>query len=174
MKRSTLAIVGVLSVAALSGIATPPKKQAQTPFRLVSEDLGVMLKNLKYETALVDKSFEIELKQGKYIFHPFVAVSSSGNKVWITTTVRPLSAADMADASMLSKLLLANNSVGPAQFYIENDAADKKPADYRLGFGYPLDNRGITEEVLKEALDAFANNLVDNAPIWDNDKAKDK
>lgn len=152
-------------------VADGPSHQTQvnpqTPFRLATEDLGVMLRNLKYETALTGGSFEIEMKQGTYTFHPFVAVSTSGNKIWITTSVRPLSATDLANAALLSKLLMANSSIGPAQFYIENVAAEKKPADYRLGFGYPLDNRGVTEEILKDALDGFANNLVDHATVWD-------
>jgi hypothetical protein len=144
---------------------------AQTPFRLAAEDLHVMLKDLKYETAMTaEGQFEIEMKQGTYTFHPFVAVSTSGNKIWITTSVRQLAAADLANADLLRKLLIANSSIGPAQFYIENAAAEKKPADYHLGFGYPIDNRGVTEELLKDALDAFANNLVDEAAIWDNAK----
>ena len=147
--------------------ATAEQATTQAPFRLASEDLGVMLKDLKYETALTSGSFEIEMKQGTFTFHPFVAVSTSGNKIWITTSVRPLTQADLANAGLLSKLLMANSTIGPAQFYIENVAVEKKPPDYRLGFGYPLDNRGVTEEILKDALDAFANNLVDNAAVWD-------
>lgn len=160
---------------ALASPVTPPDKpqvSAQTPFRLTSEDLGVMLRDLKYDAALTNGAFEIEMKQGTYTFHPFVAVSTSGNKIWITTSVRPLKAEDLTNASLLSKLLIANSSIGPAQFYIENVAAEGKPADYHLGFGYPLDNRGVTEEILKDALDAFANNLVDQSAVWDLAKAK--
>ena len=179
-KTSTLIAMilfgGVLSAPSNAPAHTPPRQAqqvAQTPFRLAAEDLGVMLKNLKYETATTAQGqFEIEMKQGTYTFHPFVAVSSSGNKIWITTSVRPLTAIDLTNADFLSKLLIANNAVGPAQFYIENVAAEKKPADFRLGFGYPLDNRGVTEEILKDALDAFANGLVEQAAIWDLPKAK--
>jgi len=169
MKVSRL-IPAVLLGAVLCIAAGQPGQQstgAQTPFKLTNADLGVMLKDLKYETATTkDGQLEIEMKQGTYSFHPFVAVSTSGNKVWITTSVRPLSANDMANAEFLGKLLQANTTIGPAQFYIENLGDDKKP-DLRLGFGYPLDNRGITEEILREALDAFASNLADQATVWD-------
>jgi hypothetical protein len=175
MKKPSTLIAMILCGAAISATAgIPPRhvqQAAQTPFRLTGEDLGVMLKDLKYETAMTAQGqFEIEMKQGTFTFHPFVAVSTSGNKIWITTSVRPLTATDLANADLLSKLLIANTSIGPAQFYIENVAAEKKPVDYRLGFGYPLDNRGISEEILKDALDAFANNLVDHAAVWEMPK----
>lgn len=170
MKR--LSLIAALAVAAVGSTYADPPRQAtpNTPFRLQEQDLGVMLKDLKYETALVNHSYEIEMRQGTYTFHPLVGLSTSGNKIWITTSVRPLAATDMGNADMLSKLLMANNTVGPAQFYIENVADKGKAPDYRLGFGYPLDNRGVTEEVLKDALDAFANNLVDESSIWDTTK----
>jgi hypothetical protein len=175
MNKPSILIASILFGSALIASAGSPRRQgeavAQTPFRLSAPDLGVMLKDLKYETATTAQGqFEISMIQGKYTFHPFVAVSTSGNKIWITTSVRPLAATDLVDADLLRKLLIANSSIGPAQFYIENVAPDGKPLDYRLGFGYPLDNRGVTEEVLRESLDAFATDLVDQAGIWDTGK----
>ncbi|MHB8636426.1 MAG: hypothetical protein ACYC96_08130 [Fimbriimonadaceae bacterium] len=147
----------------------PARRQAttQTPFHLAPEDVQVMLKDLKYETAMTAQSqFEIEMKQSGFVFHPFVAVSTSGNKIWVTMDMRPLTAIDLTNAALLSKLLIANSSIGPGQFYIENVADPKKPVAYWLGFGYPIDNRGVTEQVLQDALDSFATDLADQAPLW--------
>ncbi len=130
--------------------------------------LGKMLGDLGYETGTLSPGqFAIEMKQGTYTFHPTVSMSSSGNKIWITVSIRVLTAADSANSELLLKLLKANSAIGPAQFYVDNVAAEGKPADWRLSYGYPIDNRGVTSTVLRGALDAFATSLEEQAPVWD-------
>ena len=174
MKKSLLAALfcfATLSLAPAAFAVSDSHGQgsvAQTNAPLDGHALGAMLTSLGYETGTTGPGqFAIEMKQGTYKFRPTVALSSSGNKIWITVAIRAMTASDSANSELLLKLLKANSAIGPAQFYVDNVAPEGKPMDWRLSYGYPVDNRGIDSTVLRGALDAFATSLDEQSVIWD-------
>jgi hypothetical protein len=179
MKKSLLAALLGLSVLCFASSAlavSDSHKQGevtQSDNALDGPALGAMLTSLGYETGTTAPGqFAIEMKQGIYKFHPSISLSSSGNKIWITEAIRVLTPADAINSELLLNLLKANSAIGPAQFYVDNVAAAGKAADWRLSYGYPIDNRGVSSTVLRAALDSFATSLEEQATIWDPAAAK--
>lgn len=152
---------------ALAAMAVAQEKPSQNPDALDIAGVGKILDSIQYEHVWVPSKtdYTVSLERGKFEVHPEVWISTSGKKIWITMEVRPISKGELNNPAYLAKLLAANADVGPAQFYTQNFGTGANP-DWRLGFGYPIDNRAVTDSVVKEALDAYLDDLVKEVPIW--------
>lgn len=119
-------------------------------------ELGYTIKDLetnpgkeKYEVKHTVRGFDIPVAY---------ELSPSKSFIWLTVVLgKP-----KADTSSINYTLLQRNSrVQPCLFYI-NSVTEK------LMMGLGVENRGVTNAILRKHTDKIVNDVVDNATYWQN------
>lgn len=100
----------------------------------------------------------LTVRRDDWTFDFDMTVSGNKMKVWLSCWFNPYSR-DL-NAAELAALLEANLMYGPAHFTYS-------PKTRTLNMGLPLDNRGITAEVLQREIEYFVDTLKRTANLWD-------
>ena len=112
------------------------------------------LVELGYEPkTLSDKKFEVALTKGDHNIPVGTEVSGSGNYVWLTARL-----AETPSDEKAGKLLRRNFKIQPAQFYVTDKG--------HLMIGMTCDNRGLTNAILRKALDKLTSDVAATADEW--------
>lgn len=132
--------------------------------RLEDADLPKLLENMGYAPEKVDDGvYRVVIDQDNWtIYLRFSLSTDGGQKVWITTSFGEIPNWEKAPAEPLMKLLILNDSIGPAHFYVTQSGTSRK-----LNLAKAVDNRGITASVLRREIDKFVGSVKSTADNWD-------
>ncbi len=136
--------------------------QASTSGTLDSSMLKKALEDIGYEPKDLSKDpekplYEVTIVREGLNIPVSSEVTSSKSYLWLTVTMGSLKE-DAADAAKLRKLLVANGVIQPSHFFITKGD--------RLKLAMPIDNRGVTNAILRKAIDRIVNNVVETKAIW--------
>jgi hypothetical protein len=125
--------------------------------QLDAKQLRSMLVQLGYEvkdlnTEAGSEKYEVKIVKTGYDVYVAYEVSPSKNYVWLTVLL-----GDPRD-SMAKDMLKENGKIQPSFFYVTS--ANK------LMMGLPVDNRGITNTILRQRTDSITDNVVKTDKIW--------
>lgn len=99
------------------------------------------------------KLYEITLVRGGFNIPIQFEVSASGNFVWLSATVGPGNVAPDKAAIALKRIA----KIQPTMIW---DTGSK------LRFGFAMENRGVTQAVIKAHMERLANDIADNSDVW--------
>jgi hypothetical protein len=142
--------------------ASEAKSDACQP--LEDADLPSMLQNMGYEPEKLSEGvWRVVIEQDGWTFYIRMWLSTDNRqKLWMTTGFGDIKDWDGVPAEVLKKLMISNDAIGPAHFYIA-----KSGEVWRLNMGKALDNRGISPAVLRRELDKFLSTIKTTADLWD-------
>lgn len=121
------------------------------------------LKNKLMELRYTVKDLETSPGKEKYeVLHKTISlnvpvsyeISPSTNFIWLTVYLGPAT----NDSSVNNKLLRENAKVQPVQFYITDSG--------KLMMGLAVENRGVTNAILKRHIDFIIDKVGNTAYIW--------
>lgn len=120
------------------------------------QDIGYEPKPLG-ETAGKEK-FEFKVEKSNLNIPVSAEISTSKNYLWLTVRLGD-APTEFKDAGVkLGALLKANAQVQPNQFYITAKGA--------LMMALPVDNRGMTNAILRRRVDFLTNAVVEQKDVW--------
>lgn len=164
---------GTLSVRAQdnAGTKTTEKPASATNGKLVTADLPALLQGLGYETEKVgDTAYRFTVTRGKWSFKINISISANQKKVWMSSYLAEIPDIDKVPAGPLAKLMQSNADIGPASFYLTDDASSTAKQQKWLKIGYALDNHAITPAFFREEMEWFCDRMVETADLWDISK----
>ena len=162
LKRGSLAIGLMLG---LWGTAHSQESAISEPCsRLEDGDLPKLLENMGYAPEKVDDGvYRVVIDQDNWtIYLRFSLSTDGGQKVWITTSFGDIADWQNVPAEPLLRLLILNDTIGPAHFYVTQAGAVRK-----LNMAKAVDNRGVTASVLRREIDKFVGSVKTTADQWD-------
>ncbi|MFO0969923.1 MAG: type III secretion system chaperone [Gemmataceae bacterium] len=130
---------------------------------LTDESLSTMLRELGYEPTVRKNTsgsgsvYHLKVPRGTWTFEVDVSLSNNKRKVWLSCWFN-----DMArdpTASEFSALMEANFKHGPAHFTYT-------PKTRTLNLGMALDNRALSNDILRLELDTFMDVIRDTQSLW--------
>lgn len=150
--------------------AQPPAdagSKAEAGGPIAEEDLPKMLQNMGYEAEKVDEGvYRVVIEQDSWTFYIRFSLSTdSKQRLWMTSSFGEIKDWQKMAPAPLMALLVANDRIGPAHFYV-TVSGDVR----RLNAARAVDNRGITPAILRRELDKFLTNIRDTAEQWDIEK----
>lgn len=117
-------------------------------------DLKKALSELGYEAkALSEKKWEVTLTKSGFDVPIGAEFSESKSYVWLTAYLGK----DPTEAKALG-LLKQNSKTQPSHFYVTDKGW--------LMMGLPVENRGLTNAVLRKNLDKIATDVAESAEYW--------
>ncbi len=127
-------------------IGAPVLKRILGELGYTVKELNATLGKEKYEILITTQALDVPMG---------IEISPSTNFIWLTVNLgKPFE-----DASLKNIALLKRNSViQPCQFYITESG--------KLMMGMALENRGVTNAVLKKFSDKLADNVATNKEYW--------
>lgn len=125
------------------------------------ENVRDMLRGLGYEPS-VRKSgsmdvLHLSIRRDDWTFEFDVSVSGNKKKIWMSCFFDPYSRDP--NARELANLLDASFKHGPAHFTYN-------PTNRQLNLGLPLDNRGITADILRTEVETFIDTIRKTESLW--------
>jgi len=150
--RTTAAVLSLaLGLGVYSAVAAG---QVQSEGKLTPETLKKSLADLGYETKdLNDKKFEIKITKSGFDVPIAAEISPSTNYIWLTVFL----GTDVTDAKA-GKLIRRNFKVQPSQFYVTEKGS--------LMMAIPVENRSMSNAVLRRALDKLSDDVVSTNEDW--------
>lgn len=134
---------------------------AQTPGQTLDDaSLKTMLDGLGYDAKALSKGFLITYKEDTWTFYIQAVLSPDGTKLGLNANLGEVDDLSTVSAAKWLGMLEANGNIDPSTFYV--DADSRKLYLHRV-----IDNRGITPAILRVQFENFANNIADNADVWD-------
>jgi hypothetical protein len=129
-------------------------------------DLPKLLENMGYEAQKVDEGvYRVVIEQDSWtIYLRFSLSTDSKQRLWMTTSFGEIKNWEKVPAEPLLKLLVSNDTIGPAHFYVTASGDTR-----RLNMAKAVDNRGITAAVLRREIDKFVSSVKDTAALWDTE-----
>lgn len=135
-------------------------KQSDDCNPVTSSQLRTMIVQLGYNVKDISsdpgkEKYELTITTGGLDIPIGVELSASTKFIWLTVN---LSMADSTDAAKNFSLLKQNSITQPAQFYISSKD--------RLMMGLPVENKGVTNFLLREKLELIATKVSDTKSFW--------
>lgn len=153
MKKICLFIA--FAFTALAAAAQDCPQITRTELRQKLVELGYEVKDLektegkqKYEVKMVYDGMNVPLG---------FEISPSGNFIWLTAF---LGDPPSTGSTTNSDLLRQNAIIQPCQFYVTEKG--------RLMMGFAVENRGVTNAVLKKHADFITKRVVETRTYWQN------
>ena len=153
--------------AAAAPAATPKASVPSTPAATTSPNVSAATLGIEDIRRLVEaefgpikdisgastKIYEVTLNRGGYNVPLSIELSGSGKFVWVSANVRD--SGWPADKAALA--LRRITQIQPTMIW---DSGTK------IRFGTAIENRALTQSVLKEAIERVANDVANNADVW--------
>jgi hypothetical protein len=117
------------------------------------EDIGYETKELNKEPG--KEKYEFKITRDGFDIPMGIEISPSKNYIWLTVFLGP---APKSDSTKNADLLRKNSEVQPCQFYVTSKG--------NLMLAYPLDNRGMSNPVLRAKVDKLAADVVKTKDVW--------
>lgn len=121
------------------------------------EDLGYQPKELSGGQG--KEKYEIVVSRGGLTIPIATELSGSRGYIWLTVLLGEAPKEDSASLSKCAALLRSNFQIQPAHFYITTKGS--------LMCAIPVENRAVTNAVMRRAIDKIANDVVDTKSIWE-------
>ncbi|MBS1724254.1 MAG: hypothetical protein JSS66_15025 [Armatimonadetes bacterium] len=102
---------------------------------------------------LSDKKWEVKVTKNNYDVPIAAEISASGNYIWLTVYLGDKPADEKA-----GRLLKRNFKIQPSQFYVTEKG--------NLMMAIPSENRGMTNAVLKKAVEKVSDDVVSSVEDW--------
>jgi hypothetical protein len=115
--------------------------------------MGYEIKDL--ETEVGKEKYQVKVVSSGYDVFVAYEVSKSKNYVWLTVLLGDAPAETSPKALAMLK---ETSKIQPTMFYVSSTN--------KLMLGLPVDNRGITNAVLRQRTDAIADNVGKTADLW--------
>jgi len=117
------------------------------------EDIGYETKELNKEPG--KEKYEFKLTRDGLDIPIAIEISPSKNYIWLTVF---LGAAPKPESAKNAELLKKNSEVQPCQFYVTSKG--------NLMLAYPLDNRSMSNAILRTKVDKLAADVGKTKDIW--------
>lgn len=122
--------------------------------------LRSMLVQMGYEVKDLDtdegeEKYEVKVVSGGFDVYVAYEISKSKNYVWLTVLLGDPPAESSPKALAMLK---ETSKIQPTMFYVSSTN--------RLMLGLPVDNRGVTNAVLRQRTDAIAENVGKTSALW--------
>lgn len=127
-------------------INTSQLKEMLTQLGYTVKDLNSTQGKEKYEASVKTPNFDVPIA---------FEISSSTNFVWLTAF---LGSAKEETSITNNALLKQNAKIQPCQFYISESG--------KLMMGMAVENRGLTNAILRRHIDKLANDVSSTASYW--------
>ena len=156
MRKHLFLLLIVISIC--SFFAHPIKAQDCTPInqarlREILVQLGYTVKDLS--TTPGKEKYEVKITQGGLDVPISYEISASTNYVWLTVSLGP----GPAETSVLNSSLIKQNAkIQPCLFYITEAG--------NLMMGLAVDNRGLTNALLRRYTDFITARVVETKAYW--------
>jgi hypothetical protein len=145
-------IVSAISAFALLGFSPGQGQQLDAKqLRSMLGQLGYEVKDLN--TDVGEEKYEVKLDREGLDIYVSYELSASKNYVWLTVLL-----GDAPSESKALAMLKENANIQPSSFYIT--------AKNKLMMGLPVDNRGLTNTLLRQRTDAICGAVVDSKDLW--------
>ncbi len=156
MRLRTIKIAAFLLLISLVSFKTvqqdcTPVGRVQIKTMLVQ--LGYVVKDIvtdpgkeKYSVTLINNGLDIPIG---------IEQSPSGRYIWLTAN---LGQADSTQGHKYYALLKRNGVIQPSQFYITSSG--------RLMAGHAIENKGVTNFLVRERLESLANRVGESKALW--------
>lgn len=142
----------VVAALALFGFANNQAPQLDAKqLRTMLSQLGYEIKDLN--TVVGEEKYEIKVPAEGFDVYVAYEVSKSKNYVWLTVLL-----GDSPSESKALAMLKETSKIQPSMFYISSTG--------KLMMGLAIDNRGITNAIVRQRTDAICEDVVDTAPLW--------
>lgn len=155
MRRIAFAGLTFVIVASLAawGFTVQDGKWDARQLRSTLVQLGHEVKDLNTEAG--KEKYEIKVNKGGYDIFVAFEVSPSTNYIWLTVLL-----GDKPEERSIrnAAFLKENSKVQPSHFYVSSN--DK------LMLGLPVDNRGMTNPLMRQRIEAITENVVSTVSLW--------
>jgi len=160
MKKSRLLMMSLLLIAFT--IPVMEKLQAQDCEPVTRPQLRSMLVQLGYavndlETAPGKEKYSIKTTVDGLDIPIGLELSGNSKYIWLTVN---LGKAPSDTSSKYTSLIKENSRTQPSLFYVTNSGL--------LMMGLPVDNRGLTNALLRERIESISKHVANTEDIWDN------
>ncbi len=146
----------VAAVALIGWQANAPVQWDTEALKKGIEDIGYEPKNISREPDKEKYEFKVE-RSGLNI--PVVAeVTPSKNYIWLIALLATDIKEETYSSSKLFKLLQSNATIQPTHFFITKGG--------RLQVGHPIDNRNVTNAILRRTIDKLTTNIAETKDLW--------
>lgn len=157
MRNKRHILTGILLICTLSFFGF---NELQDCEKLTRVQLRAMLVQLGYEVKDIVKEegkekYEVKLTKNGLDIPTGIEISPSGNIIWLTVNL----GAPKAETSAINYALLKQNSkIQPCQFYATESG--------RLMMGLPIENRGVSNALLREKVESITSRVGETKDIW--------
>lgn len=141
---------------AQDGTASPDGAWDAATLKKAISDIGYEPKVL--ESAPGKEKVEFAIEKGGFTIPVAAEISPSKNYVWLTVRLGDAPKDFDSAGAKLGALLKANAKVQPCQFYITEKGT--------LMLALPVDNRSLTNPVLRRRVDFLTNTVVEQKGVW--------
>ncbi|MBS1512057.1 MAG: hypothetical protein JST86_14510 [Bacteroidetes bacterium] len=145
-------MLAIFSVCTIMVKAQDCSPLTRTELREKLVQLGYTVNDL--EKAEGKEKFEVVHKSASLNVPVAYEISPSTNFIWLTVFLGPAT----NDTAVNNKLLRENFNVQPCQFYITGTG--------KLMMGIAVENRGVTNAILKRHTDFIVDKVENSAYIW--------
>jgi len=145
-----LLLVG--SLALYGFVGTQSDQLDSKRLRSMLVQMGHEVKDLGKEAG--NEQYEVKVASGGFDVYVSFEISKSKNYLWLTVFLGDAP----AEASKALAMLKETSKIQPTMFYVTS--ANK------LMLGLPVDNRGITNAILKQRIESIAENVGKTADLW--------
>lgn len=145
-------VLSVVALLALVGWQTKSDALDIKQIRATLDQLGYTVKDV--DTTEGNELYQITVTTGGLDIPIRVQLSKSKSNVWLTVFLRDMK----TDDGKALPLLKQNALIQPSQFYVTDKGS--------LTCGLNVENRGITNAVLKSRIDKIAGDVADSKSLW--------
>ncbi len=114
--------------------------------------MGYEIKDL--DTDEGEEKYQVKVVSGGYDVFVAYEISKSKNYVWLTVLLGDAPAESSPKALAFLK---ETSKIQPSMFYVSAN---------KLMLGLPVDNRGVTNAILRQRTDSIAENVGKTADLW--------
>jgi len=153
MRRVILgSFVLVVAAFALFGFTAGQSQQLDAKqLRSTLSQLGYEIKDLNTEAG--KEKYEVKVTREGFDVYVAYEVSPSKNYIWLTVLL-----GDTPSESKSLAMLKQNSVIQPSMFYVSSTN--------KLMMGLPVDNRGLTNAILRQRTDSICEDVVDTSDLW--------
>lgn len=163
MKRTIFIFVVGFALAILMSAPVRTAFAGGQGSQLSMAQVKAMVETLGYETKELNgtagkEKYEFKVTRTGYDLPMAIEISPSKNYIWITLFFGKLSSETTLSQSQLYKMLTANYTVQPCQYYITDSR--------NVMLAIAIDNREVTSAVMRRNIDKLADDAVKTADVW--------
>ncbi len=152
--------IGALAAALIlaSGLAASGARAQVSAGGVDDAGMQSLLVGIGYQPTHLSKGLLIQLKRGTWTLYVQTVLSADGRKMGLNANLGEVTP-DSVTAAQWKDLLVLNGDIEPSMFYF--DATRNKLYMHRV-----LDNRGMSQAVLRTELDTFMDQVQSTSKTW--------